>query len=69
MIGSMATDEQILDAARRAGIDLDLIDTNLALSVAQRWQQHDQALELALALETARVTRDAELQADPRKTQ
>lgn len=62
----MRTAEQILDDARRAGIDLDLLDTNLALSVAQRWQQHDDALELALALKAARVTRDAELQADPR---
>jgi hypothetical protein len=59
------TDEEILDAARRAGIDLDLLDTNLALSVAQRWQQHDEALELALALEKARV----KLQKDSRTTE
>jgi len=60
------TAEQILDEARTAGIDLDLLDTNLALSVAQRWQQHDDALDLALALKAARVTRDAEPPADSR---
>jgi hypothetical protein len=69
MIESVPTDEEVLDDARRAGIDLDLLDTNLALTVAQRWQQHDDALELALALETARVARDAELQKDPRTTE
>jgi len=62
----MSTAEQILDEARSAGIDLDLLDTNLALSVAQRWQQHDDALDLALALKAARVTRDAELPANSR---
>ena len=39
--------DQALEEARRAGIDLDLLDTNLALSVKERWQQHDAALELA----------------------
>ncbi|MFN2375638.1 MAG: hypothetical protein ABR538_03825, partial [Candidatus Binatia bacterium] len=63
---AMRTAEQIFDEARSAGIDLDLLDTNLALSVAQRWRQHDDALELALTLKAAWVTRDAELQADPR---
>lgn len=62
----MRTAEQILGEARRAGIDLDLIDTNLALSVAERWRQHDDALELALALEAARADRDAKLRANSR---
>jgi pheromone shutdown protein TraB len=51
-----------LEEARRAGIDLDLIDSNLALTVEQRWKQHDAALELALMLETAGKIRDARLQ-------
>jgi hypothetical protein len=66
MIQPVRTSEQILEDARRAGIDLDLLDTNLALSVEQRWKQHDEALALALALEMARIARDAELQANPR---
>jgi hypothetical protein len=51
--------EQILEVARRAGFDLDLIDTNLALTPEQRWQQHDAAMDLALALEAGRNARDA----------
>ena len=43
-----------LEEARRAGIDLDLLDSNLALSVEQRWKQHDAALELVEEYETAR---------------
>jgi hypothetical protein len=54
--------EQALEEARRAGIDLDLLDTNLALSVKERWQQHDAALELALKLQAAGKLRDARLQ-------
>lgn len=54
--------EQALEAARKAGFDLDLLDTNLALPVAERWRQHDGALELLLILEQAREKRDAELQ-------
>ena len=42
-----------IDEARRAGIDVDLVDTNLALSVEERWRQHDAALALALKLERA----------------
>ncbi|HEY8993916.1 MAG TPA: hypothetical protein VIM71_04600 [Lacunisphaera sp.] len=52
---------QALEEARRAGIDLDLLDANLALSVKERWQQHDAVLELALKLEQAGQTRDAKL--------
>ena len=54
--------EEIFDEARRAGIDLDLLDTNLALPVKERWRQHDAALALVLKLEEAKVRRDAELQ-------
>jgi uncharacterized protein (TIGR02594 family) len=43
--------EQIFEEARRAEIDLDLIDTNLALSVDERWRQHDAALNRVLELE------------------
>ncbi len=35
---AMTAAEQALEDARRAGIDLDLLDTNLALSVKERWQ-------------------------------
>lgn len=53
---------QALEDARRAGIDLDLLDTNLALSVEERWRQHDAAMELALKLEAAGKARNARLQ-------
>ena len=38
-------DNELLKQAREAGIDLDLIDTNLALRVEDRWRQHDGAFE------------------------
>ena len=44
--------------AAEAGIDLDLIDANLRLSVAERWRQHDAALNLALKLQQAKRTLD-----------
>ncbi len=43
----MPTKEEILAEARAAGIDLDLLDANLAMSVKERWEQHQAALELA----------------------
>ena len=42
-----------IQAARDAGFDLDLIDTNLALTPEQRLKQHDDALELMLELRKA----------------
>ena len=42
---------QAIEEARRAGIDVDLLDVNLALSVGERWRQHDAALQLAVKLE------------------
>ncbi|MDP1579449.1 MAG: hypothetical protein Q8M02_04170 [Candidatus Didemnitutus sp.] len=59
---------QALEDARRAGIDLDLLDANLALTVKERWSQHDAALELALKLEEAGKNRDAKLQPPPATT-
>lgn len=57
----MENPAQVLEEARRAGIDLSLLDSNLALSVKERWNQHDAALELALKLEQAGKNRDAKL--------
>jgi hypothetical protein len=57
----MDTPAQAFEEARRAGIDLDLLDSNLALSVKERWGQHEAALELALKLEQAGKDRDAKL--------
>jgi hypothetical protein len=54
--------DAIFNDARRAGIDLDLIDTNLALPVRDRWRQHDAALALILKLERAKAVHDARLQ-------
>lgn len=60
--GGMDAAEKALEEARRAGIDLELIDSNLALPVAERWRQHDAALALILKLEQAKHARDAGLQ-------
>ncbi len=54
--------EQAFEDARRAGIDLDLMDTLLAQPIEERWRQHDAALTLALNLEQAMKARDAGLQ-------
>lgn len=45
--------EQALEDARRAGIDLDLLDTNLALSYEDRVLRNASALELVRALREA----------------
>jgi hypothetical protein len=58
----MENPAQALEEARRAGIDLNLLEVNLALSVKERWAQHDGALGLALKLEAARRAKDARLQ-------
>jgi hypothetical protein len=58
----MMLDNALLEQARQAGIDLDLIDTNLALRVQDRWQQHDGALRLILKLQEAKAAHDAGLQ-------
>ena len=61
----MNSAEQAIEEARRAGIDLSLLDSNLALSVKERWQQHDAALDLILKLQAARKEFDAKLQSAP----
>jgi hypothetical protein len=58
----MVLDNALLEQAREAGIDLDLIDTNLALRVEDRWQQHDGALRFILKLQEAKAAHDAGLQ-------
>ncbi|MBS0631268.1 MAG: hypothetical protein JSS11_05100 [Verrucomicrobia bacterium] len=58
---SPPTVDPAIEAARNAGFDIDLIDTNLALPVEERWRQHNMALEILLKFERARVERDARL--------
>jgi hypothetical protein len=43
-----ADDDKAIEEARRAGLDLNLIDLNLELSPEQRVLKHDAALELML---------------------
>lgn len=57
--------QQALESARAAGIDLELLDLNLSLSVAERWRQHDEALVLIEKLEAARKVRDDAVQPTP----
>lgn len=45
--------DQAIEAAARAGFDINLIDCNLALSPEERLLRHDSALELAQALRKA----------------
>jgi len=58
----MVLDQELLELARESGIDLDLIDTNLALRVEDRWEQHDGALRFILKLQEAKAAHDAGLQ-------
>ena len=53
---------------RPAGFDLNLIELNLSLTAAERWRQHDMALDVILELEKARMAPDARLQAAPPAT-
>jgi hypothetical protein len=39
--------DQAIEDARRAGFDMELLDSNLALPPAERWRQHNLALEMA----------------------
>ena len=59
---------EAIAAAERAGIDLSLVDANLRLSVVERWQRHDAALDLILKLQAAREHYDAKLQPAAQKT-
>ena len=68
VISRIESVEQALEEARQAGIDLDLLDTHLALSVKERWEQHDGALELALKLQAAGKLKDARLQSSASST-
>lgn len=59
----MNQDEQAIEEARRAGIDLSLLDSNLALNYEQRWLKHDQALLKVRTYEenTGRKLRECDL--------
>jgi hypothetical protein len=54
-----------LEEARRAGIDLDLLDSNLALTYEQRALRHESALELVLTLREARAAYEKSQPAAP----
>jgi hypothetical protein len=54
----MTNPEQDIEDARQAGIDLDLLDSNLALTYEERVLRHASALELMLALKTAGVAHE-----------
>ena len=61
----MEPSNQALEEARRAGIDLDLLDSNLALTYEQRVLRHESALELMLALREARAAYEIPAPAAP----
>lgn len=49
----MEQSKQAIEDARRAGIDLDLMDSHLALTFEERALRHAAALELVFALREA----------------
>ncbi len=49
----MENPAQALEEARRAGIDLDLLDSNLGLTYEERVLRHESAQELIWALKEA----------------
>ena len=53
MMTDMENPVQALEDARRAGIDLDLLDSNLALTYEERVLRHESALELMWAMREA----------------
>jgi hypothetical protein len=55
-----------LEAARKAGFDLDLLDSNLALTPEQRALRHESALELVLELRAAGLTHEKSAPASPK---
>lgn len=57
--------ETVEMAARRAGIDVDMIDSNLKLPVSERWRLHQIALDTVLELQQARRIRDPKLRENP----
>jgi hypothetical protein len=57
--------DRVLEDARRAGIDLELLDSNLALSYEQRVLRHESALELMLALREAGAAYEKSSPIDP----
>lgn len=57
-----------IQVARDAGFDIDLIDTNLALTPEERLRHHDEAVNVMLALQEARRANDAKLHPAARAT-
>jgi hypothetical protein len=54
IVRSMESPDTALEEARRAGIDLDLLDSNLALTYEQRVLRHERGLKLVEAFELNR---------------
>lgn len=54
--------ERDIEEARRAGIDIELLELIQTQSVAERWRQHAAALDLATKLAEGKQRRDAGLQ-------
>ena len=61
MLCVVSSTDSVIEEARRAGFDINLIESNLALSPEERWRQHNLALEMALELQQARIIRDTKL--------
>jgi hypothetical protein len=64
-MNSPSAPDQAIEAAAKAGFDINLIECNLALPIEERWRQHNLALAMALELQQARLDRDARLRSTP----
>ena len=58
----MANQRDTIKEAEKAGFDLSLVDSSLALTHEERARQHDQALALVLEFDRIRRERDAKLE-------
>ena len=58
-VAPMPIDADAIAEAERAGFDLSLVDSSLALTHEQRAEQHDSALALVLEFDRIRRERDA----------
>lgn len=65
-MNDMRKNPDAIEEAEKAGIDLHLIDDNLAMTPDERARSHDRALVLVLELNRIRRERDAQSSPAPR---
>jgi hypothetical protein len=61
----MDSAEKVIAAAEKAGFDLSLVESNLALTPEERMLRHDSALELVLEMRAAGAAMYAQAASSP----